>query len=132
MTARDEVRELRATIEAITGKVPQSHDLDYLRERVRMLVPKVSTADTALDSRATELIAMLSKRGGGAVGQHFARALHDTLGVERALMISELARIKSQDPIDVVNRAIDEYAVRPGFGNLVEHAKRRRDERGRT
>ncbi len=116
MTARDEIRELRATIQAITGKVPQSTSVDYLRKRVAMLVPPAQTVD------GHTLIGQLG--GGSAVGSLKSRALFDTIGVNRAMVVSEIAKLTKQDPIDIINRAIDEHAVRQGFGALVERMKR--------
>lgn len=117
MNARDEARELRATITAITGKVPASFNLTYLRRRLAMLAPKEQTVD------GHDLIALVG--GHGIASQLLvARSIMDVIGSRRAMLVTEIAKPRRQTVNDVIKRAIDEYAVRQGYGAFVERIRK--------
>lgn len=110
MTARDEVRELRATIAAITGRPTVSTSLKHLRTRLATL------RDHAAMSRAREV---------GAVAGHLAGSFVADLGVDRLAVLDRMAKTMGAAPSAVLARAIDELAVRMGLGVEVERAKKR-------
>lgn len=110
MTERDEVRELRATIEAISGHKPVSYKLKHLRRRMAMLVPAQTVNGHDLISGVGDI--------------RLARAIIEAIGAPRAMLVTQIAAPKKQNPIDIIIRAIDEYAVRQGYGVLVERIKK--------
>lgn len=112
MTKRDEVRELRATITALSGKVPASFKLDYLRRRLAMLTP-------ATDVKVGD--------GGGATAGSLHRPTIDSIGKQRAQLVTELSIRRGVTAADIINRALDEYAVREGYGAVVASIQRRKD-----
>lgn len=111
MTKRDEVRELRATIAAITGKPCRSTGLRHLRQRLATL------RDHAAMTRAREV---------GAVAGHLAGSFVADLGIERLAVLDRMSKAMGATPSAVLARAIDELAVRMGLGIDVERAKKGR------
>lgn len=101
---RREVSELRQAITALTGKVPASSNLDYLRKRIVMVRPQ-ATVDESLE---------LARR---AATSHAA----EVLGIERYALVIKLG---GPSVNDIVRRAVDEYLVKHGLGAGVERAKR--------
>lgn len=110
MTKRDEVRELRATITVLSGKVPASFKLDYLRRRLAMLTP---ATDVKVD-------------GQGATAGSLHRPTIDSIGKQRAQLVTELSIRRGVTAADIINRALDEYAVREGYGAVVASIQRRK------
>lgn len=101
MTPREELRELYATIEALTGRRPTSTNATHLRRRLAELCAPQPVAGQGGFERMTLLLT-------GA----------------RASILRALAAGTSQTPADVLVRALDEHAVSRGFGWAVERAKK--------
>jgi hypothetical protein len=113
-TAREEIRELRQTIHAITGKVPRAGcTLAHLRRRLSMLSND--------PDRARRLY------GGQVVvdAETLTTTLSSVLGDARYAVVRSLAG-GAVSVADVVRRAVDEYAVRQGRGVEVANYQRRK------
>lgn len=100
---KNDLGELRKAIAKLTGRLPQSSNLVYLRVRLAAL-----KRGEGVPSRLT--------RGERAHSNSMSVSITD----ERRALLSRMAKNSSLSASGLVARALDEYAVAHGYANDVQ------------
>ncbi len=107
---RKEVREIRAVLKELTGKVPDTEDIGKLR---RKLTAAFAAHQEERRTGASHVVPGLDMTT-AILGGHERRAIVDILANQRRCAIE-----------DVIRKAVDEHCVKHGLGSLVHEIQRK-------
>lgn len=118
----DDIAELKKEIAKVTGYLPVSSNRRYLQIRLAQVKREQESG-----KRTRTAGKVRTAHPGRPIGDEASSTINVSLGVKRRKLAEKVALRSSVTLSQLIRKALDEYAVRAGYGADVERIRNKED-----